>query len=123
MSIGRRAVAHRGSPTSPSAEGPTCAPGQRLDVEFDLLGQEAVDCAAEIQQLVDRPFPLLGRQVAGDLIDQHRVEAGVAGFVDPVEPEDVPEQPVEVVAVAHVFDVVQLGEPLDHAREQQRGQR
>jgi hypothetical protein len=47
----------------------------------------------------------------------------VAGLVDPVEPQDVAEQRVELGAVTNVLDVVQLGEPLDHAREQQRGQR
>jgi hypothetical protein len=47
----------------------------------------------------------------------------VPGLVDPVEAEDVAEQFVELCLVADVLDVVQLGEPFDHAGQQQRGER
>jgi len=57
-----------------------------------------------------------------DFVDQQAVEAGVARLVDPVEPQQVAEQPVELGGVAHVLGVVELGEPLDHAREEQRSE-
>ena len=49
-----------------------------------------------------------------------RVELGVPRLVDPVILEQVAEQRVELLVVADVFDVVELNEPLDSAREQQR---
>ena len=39
-----------------------------------------------------------------------------------MEPEQVAEERVEALAVADVFDVVELGEPFDHAGQQQRGE-
>jgi hypothetical protein len=104
-------------------EGPPAGWLQGIDVQLDLLGEEPVDGAAQLEQLVDRLFSLVGGQFAGDLVDQQAVEAGVAGLVDPVEAQDVPEQLVELAAVPDVFDVVKLGERLDHAGQQQRGER
>ena len=104
-------------------EGPPGAPCERLDVELELLGEQAVHCAAELEEFVDGSLTFLGRQVGCHLVDEECVEAGVAGLVDPMEAQDVAEQSVEFLAVADVLDVVQLGEPLDHAGEQQRRQR
>ena len=58
-------------------EGTAGGPLQRVDVEFDLLGEESVDGAAQFEQLVDRLLPLVGGELAGDLVDEQAVHAGV----------------------------------------------
>jgi hypothetical protein len=92
-------------------ERPPAGQLQRVDVQLDLLGEQVVDGATQIEQLVHGLLPLFGRQAVGDLVDEQAVHAGVARLVDPVEAEDVPEQLVEVRAIADVPDVVELGEP------------
>ena len=100
------------------AEGTAGGALQRVDVELDLLSEQPVDGAAQLEQLVHRRLALLGSEIGRDLVDEQAVEPRMSGLVDPVEAKDVPEQLVELGAVADVLDVVELGEPLDHARQQ-----
>src|SRR5262245_20107171 len=96
---------------------------ERVYVELDLCGQQAIGRVAQREEFVDRRLALLDGEVLRDLGDEQRVELGVARLVDPVEPQDVAEQRIEILVIAYVFDVVQLDEPLDETREQERRER
>jgi hypothetical protein len=50
---------------------------QRVDVQLDLLTEQAVDGATQFEQLVDRHFSLVGAEVTGHLVDEQAVHAGV----------------------------------------------
>ncbi len=65
------------SSRSPSANVRPAARGERVDVELDLLGEEPVDGAAQIEQPVDRLLALAAGQIPGDLVDEQAVDAGV----------------------------------------------
>ena len=105
------------------AEGATSGPLERVDVHFHLAGEKLVDRRSELQELTEGLFSLLGAKVDGDLVDEQAVHTSVARFVDPVEAQYVAEQFVKLAAVADMLDVVELGEPLDHAGQQQSAER
>jgi len=92
---------------------------QGVDVHLDLVGEKRVDGGPQFQQSVDGLLALLGSELAGDFFDEHTVGLGVLRLVDSVELEDVAEQGVEIPVVLNVLLVVKLGEPLDHAGQQQ----
>ena len=72
---------------------------QCVDVELDLIAEEPVDGAPELEQLVDRLLPLVCAEPVGDLVDEQAVHPCVADLVDPVEAQQVAEQLVEVGTV------------------------
>src|SRR4029453_6880135 len=95
------------------AEAASGGPGEVVHVEFDLLGERAVQHAADLEVLAHRSVDSRGVEVAAERLHHQRVELGVLRLLHPVVLEQALELRIELLVLLRALEPVPLRHPLD----------